>query len=85
MDELLRDLASHNIKNRTIGLVENGSWASTSAKIMKEILQNCKNITFVEKIISMKSALKTNQIDVLRIGKQIRIPKRNLMKYMYIQ
>jgi len=46
-----------------------------TVKDIMEILNIGKNTAY--------NLIKTNQIDVLRIGKQIRIPKRNLMKYMY--
>ena len=61
MEEVLRDLAAHNIQNRTIGFIENGSWAATAGKLMKEIFANCKNLKFLEKTVSIKSSLKQSQ------------------------
>ena len=61
MEELLRDLKAHNIQNRTIGFIQNGSWAPTSGKLMKEILSDCKNIKFIEEIITIQSAVKKGQ------------------------
>lgn len=61
MEELLRDLKAHNIQNRTIGFIQNGSWAPTSGKLMKEILSECKNIKFIEEIITVQSAVKNGQ------------------------
>lgn len=61
MDELLRDLASHNIQNRTVAFVENGSWAPVSGKFMREILANCKNLTYIENTVTIKSSLKEVQ------------------------
>ncbi len=61
MDELLRDLASHNIQNRTVAFMENGSWAATSGKLMKEILSGCKNMTYLDETVSIKSALSKEQ------------------------
>ena len=61
MDELLRDLAAHNIQNRTVALIENGSWAATSGKLMKEILSGCKNMTVLEQSVSIRSALRAEQ------------------------
>lgn len=61
MEELLRDLAAHNIQKRTVAFVENGSWAATSGKQMKEILGNCKDMIFVENSLSLKSSLKETQ------------------------
>ena len=63
MDELLRDIASHGLRNRFVALVENGSWAPTSGGLMKEILSECKNMTFIGDTLSIKSALKPGQID----------------------
>ncbi|MCD7981844.1 MAG: FprA family A-type flavoprotein [Clostridiales bacterium] len=61
MDELLRDLASHNLQNRTVAFIENGSWAATSAKQMREIIGGLKNINVLEESVSLKSALRTDQ------------------------
>lgn len=65
MEELLRDLAAHNIQSRVIGLIENGSWAPTSFGLMKKILEPLKNITFIDQKISIKSSLKENQLKEL--------------------
>lgn len=62
MDELLRDIASHNLQNRTIAFMENGSWAATSGKLMKEILSGLKGTKFIEKECSIKSALREDQL-----------------------
>ncbi len=61
MEDLLHDLAAHNIQNRTVAFVENGSWAATSGKLMKEILSGCKDMTFIEETVSLRSALKPEQ------------------------
>jgi len=62
MEELLHDLASHNIQNRTVALVENGSWAPTSGKLMREILSACANMKIVDNLITLKSSLKEEQL-----------------------
>ncbi len=62
MEEFLRDLAAHNIQNRTAVFVENGSWAATSGKLMKEIIAGCKNMDIIEDVLSVKSSLKKNQL-----------------------
>lgn len=61
MEELLNDLAAHNIQKRTVALVENGSWAPTSGQLMKEILSKCSDMKFIDKTISVKSSLHPNQ------------------------
>ncbi len=63
MDELLRDLASHNLQNRTVAFIENGSWAATSGKLMKEIIESLKGMTVLEQKVSIKSALNSTQLD----------------------
>lgn len=62
MEAFLHDLVAHNIQNRTVAIVENGSWASTSGKLMKEAFSKCKNITFIEQEILIKSSLKEEQL-----------------------
>ena len=62
MDELLRDLAAHNIQNRTVALVENGSWAPTSGGLMREILEGCQDMTILDNTITLKSSLKKEQL-----------------------
>ena len=62
MDELLRDLAAHNIQKRTIAFIENGSWAPISAKLMREILANNKNLEFVENVITIKASVKEENV-----------------------
>ena len=63
MENLLHDLVSHNIQNRTVSFIENGSWAPTSASMMKKILEPCKNMTFIEDKVTVKSSLKQEQYE----------------------
>ena len=57
MKEFIGHLTEHNFQNRTIALIENGSWAPTAAKSMKALLESCKNLTFAENEVQIKSAL----------------------------
>jgi len=61
MEELLRDLAAHNIQNRTVAFIENGSWASTSGELMRKIIAPLKNMTIIDATVRLKSALKDSQ------------------------
>ena len=63
MEDFLRDLVAHNFSNRDIFLVENGSWALTSGKTMREILGQLKNVNIAEESISIKSVLQNSQYD----------------------
>ncbi|MCD8151981.1 MAG: FprA family A-type flavoprotein [Clostridiales bacterium] len=65
MDKLLRDLASHNLQNRTVAFIENGSWAATSGRQMKEIIGGLKNMTVLEEGVTLKSALRRSQMEEL--------------------
>ena len=57
MREFIHHLTERNFQNRTVGLVENGTWAATAAKVMTKMLEGCKNTTFAENIVTIKSAL----------------------------
>ena len=60
MENLLRDLAAHGIRDRRIALIENGSWAPSAAKCMREILTPLKGIEFLCDDISFRSAMHTD-------------------------
>ena len=57
MYTFLHHLVSRNFQNRTIGLIENGSWAPAAAKTMRAMLEPCKNLTFTDTTVQIKSAL----------------------------
>ena len=62
MEELLRDIAAHNLSNRTVALIQNGSWAPTSRDLMKDILSKCKGMTFLDEGLTIKSSLAPEQL-----------------------
>ena len=57
MKEFIHHLTERNFSNRTVAFVENGSWAPMAAKVMKGILEDCKNLTFAENSVKIMSAL----------------------------
>jgi flavorubredoxin len=57
MKNLLNMLVERNFQNRKIAFIENGSWAPASARTMKKILEPCKNLSFAETTVTIKSAL----------------------------
>ena len=65
METLLLDLKAHNLTNRTVALIENGSWALASGKRMREILDQMKGITLLEETLSIKSSLKDPDVEAL--------------------
>ena len=61
MENLLHDLAAHNLQKRKVAVIENGSWAPTSGKVMRELIAPMKNIEFIADNITLKSALAADQ------------------------
>lgn len=62
MENLVHDLANHNLQNRTIALIENGSWAPSAAGLMRQALSGLKGSEFIELPITIRSSLKESQI-----------------------
>ena len=57
MREFIEHLTERNYQNRKIGFIENGSWAPTAAKVMKGMMEGCKNTTFAETEVKILSAM----------------------------
>ncbi len=62
MNQYVDALVERNYQNRTIGIIENGSWAAMAAKRIRAKFENSKNITFTNTTVSIKSALKPENI-----------------------
>lgn len=65
MANFIEDMKALNVQNRTVSIIENGSWAPQSGKVMREMLGEMKNMTVLEKSLSIRSALKQEQLAVL--------------------
>ena len=65
MESFLYDLVAHNIQNRTVTIIENGSWAPTSGKLMKELVSKCRNMNILNETLSIRSSLKEDQLSQL--------------------
>ena len=63
MREFINELTERNFQNRFVGIIENGSWAPMAAKVIKKMLENSKNITFADTVVTVKSAMKQNTAD----------------------
>ena len=57
MREFINHLTERNYSNRTVAMIENGSWAPMAVKVMREMLSRCKNLTFTESNVKILSAL----------------------------
>ena len=65
MEEFLRLVKAKNIQNKKIAIVENGTWAPSAARTMKELLEGCTNISIMEPHVTIKSTLKPDTIEQL--------------------
>lgn len=62
MQDFLLHLKSKAYQNRTVGIVENGSWGPTAAKVMREILSTLKDVTILEESVTIRSSLKESNM-----------------------
>lgn len=65
MEHFLNKLKDRNYQNRTMAIIENGSWSPSAAKAIKEIVSNMKNINLLDKTITIKSAMKESNVKEL--------------------
>ena len=65
MENLVHDIANHNLQNRKIALLENGSWAPTSGKLMHDILSKLRGTQFIGQTVSLRSDITEAQLDEL--------------------
>ena len=65
MREFIHDLTERNYQKRTIGLIENGSWAPTAARVMQKMFEGSKEITFTETSVKIMSALNDESIAMI--------------------
>ena len=72
MEDLLRDIAAHNLRKRTVAFIENGSWAATSGKLMREMFVKITDTRYIDETLSIKSALREEQLsDIERLADAI--------------
>lgn len=72
MDQFLHKLKERNYQNRKIGIIENGSWAPSAAKTMKNILQEMKDITIIEPSVTIQSTMKQDTVNQMeKLAKNI--------------
>jgi len=72
MREFIQHLTERNFRGRRVGLIENGSWAPTAAKVMKGMLEGCKDLTFAEPAVKILSAVnETNREEIRQLAKDM--------------
>lgn len=57
MKTFINQLIEHNYQKRTVGFIENGSWAPMAAKVMQKMLEGCKNLTMAEPVVTVRGAV----------------------------
>lgn len=62
VETLLTDLKAHALRNRTVGLIQNGSWAPQSGKKMREILESMQNMTVLPETVTVRSTVKEESL-----------------------
>lgn len=65
MREYIHHLTSRSFQNRTVALIENGSWAPMAARVMRSMLEGCKNLTFTDTTVRITSALNAQSLEQL--------------------
>ncbi len=66
METVLADLKAHNLQNRTVGIIQNGSWAPTSGGLMRQHLESMKNMNVLEYGVDILSSVKDSQLEQLK-------------------
>ena len=57
MRSYLSGLVERNFRSRRVGFIENGSWAPLAAKVMRSLLESCKDLSFTDTVVRVRSAL----------------------------
>ncbi len=65
MCDFIEHLTERNFQNRTVAIIENGSWAPLAAKVIKQKLASCKNLSFADTLVTIKSALNDENLKQL--------------------
>ena len=66
MEIALNDIKAHNLQNRKVAILENGSWAPASGKLMRELISSMKNMTIIEQSTTLKSSVKAQNVDDIK-------------------
>ena len=72
MNTFIHALVEHGYQKRTVGIIENGSWAPTAAKNMKSMLEGCKDITFTDTTVTVRSAMTdANMEEIAKLASEL--------------
>ena len=65
METVMSEIKAHNLQNRTVALMENGTWAPQAGKLMREVFASLKNMNVLEPSVTIRSSLKESQSEQL--------------------
>ena len=72
MRDFIAHLVEHNFQNRTIGFIENGSWAPMAAKVMRGMLEKCKNLQYTDATVKILSAMtEENKMQISALAEEL--------------
>ena len=71
MQHFITNLVERDYKNRSVALIENGSWAPTAAKKMKGMMENLKNITWLDTITILSAMSKENEEQITKLAEEL--------------
>ena len=72
MRTFIHELTEHNFQNREVGFIENGSWSPVAARTIKGMLENSKNLRFLEPVVTIRSALtEENERQIEDLAKEL--------------
>ena len=72
MKTFIHHLTERNYQNRTVALMENGTWAPNAAKVMRGLLEGCKNLNVLEDVITIRSAMNDdNKQAIAQLAQQL--------------
>ena len=85
MEEFLHHLKSKTYRKRTVALIENGSWAPMAAKTMRSMLEQMKDITVCDKVVTIKSAVKDSTVADMEALAEELLAKQNLILWLEME
>ena len=72
MRDFISHLTEHNFQNRTVGFIENGSWAPMAAKVMRGMLEKCKNLQYTQTTVTILSSVtEENREQIARLAVEL--------------
>ncbi len=89
MREFLHNLTERNFQNKRVGFIENGSWAPMATRVMRGVLEKCKNLQYTQTTVKILSSLSTeNEVQITALAEELcsdlngKVEEKNMSKYV---